>query len=386
MFHFKKGTQLLALTLSIVAFISVIYIAATENHTWRDALTVTQFPNHQPAVNNVISSPAPSSCAPAPISTLVVNVKDKGAKGNAIDNDTMAIQSAIDQVAKAGGGTVFVPDGTYMVDAVKRIYLKSNITFSMSKDAVLKAIPNNSDKYDILRIQSASNVNVIGGTVLGERNQHLAPAVKESQYGYGVSIVSSQHVVIEGVTARDLWGDGFYVGGGTPTTPSIDVKFCSVIADNVRRNGISITSVNEAVVQDSIFQNTNGANPQAGIDLEPNAGETVQNVQVVRSQFLDNAHAGIEFYGNAINSKILNVTIDHNTLVGNTAGLAVQYTHGHRITNNTITDKWTGISLLGGSTKNIITGNTINVIGHGPSRDIINDSGGNSISDNTFIR
>ena len=377
MFNFKKGTQVLTLALPVVALLSASHSDTTKKHTWQNASGANQHTDQRPAAT-------PTSCATAPISPLIVNVKDKGAKGNASNNDTAAIQSAIDQVANAGGGTVLVPDGTYIVDATKRIHLKSNITFHMSKNTVLKAMANSSDSYDILRLESVSNVNIIGGTLLGERSQHLVRPTPKSQYGMGLDIISSKHIIVEGVTARNCWGDGFYVGGNPAST---DIKFCSVNADNNRRQGMSITSVDGLVVQDSIFQHTNGTNPQTGIDIEPNPGyNVVQNVQIIRSQFLDNANAGLEFYGNQPNAKIFNVTIDHNILNGNDGGLAVQYTHGHHITNNIITDKWTGISLLGGSTKNIITGNTVNVVGHGPKRDIISDSGGNILKDNTFVQ
>ncbi len=42
-----------------------------------------------------------------------VNVKNFGAKGNGVANDTEAIQRAIDSLT--GGGTVYIPKGTYMV-------------------------------------------------------------------------------------------------------------------------------------------------------------------------------------------------------------------------------------------------------------------------------
>jgi polygalacturonase len=60
---------------------------------------------------------APESCDPPPPSPLTVNVKDQGAKGDGRSDDTAAIQAAIDLV---GGtkGTVLVPAGTYMIDAV----------------------------------------------------------------------------------------------------------------------------------------------------------------------------------------------------------------------------------------------------------------------------
>lgn len=46
-------------------------------------------------------------------SASVINVKDFGAKGDGINDDTSAIQSAIDDVFTKGGGVVFFPTGTY---------------------------------------------------------------------------------------------------------------------------------------------------------------------------------------------------------------------------------------------------------------------------------
>lgn len=53
----------------------------------------------------------------ASISTLAFNVKDYGAVGNATTDDTTSIQSTIDACAAAGGGTVYLPPGTYKITA-----------------------------------------------------------------------------------------------------------------------------------------------------------------------------------------------------------------------------------------------------------------------------
>jgi hypothetical protein len=44
-----------------------------------------------------------------------VNVKDFGAVGDGLANDSAAIQAAIDAVSTAGGGVVYIPEGTYVL-------------------------------------------------------------------------------------------------------------------------------------------------------------------------------------------------------------------------------------------------------------------------------
>ncbi len=49
---------------------------------------------------------------------VTVNIRDFGATGDGVTNDTSAIQSAMDYLASAGGGTLYVPAGTYLIDNV----------------------------------------------------------------------------------------------------------------------------------------------------------------------------------------------------------------------------------------------------------------------------
>src|SRR3990170_6531309 len=235
---------------------------------------------------------APQGCVVAPKSPLVVNVRDRGAKGDGSTDDTEAIQAAIDEVGGTGG-TVLVPDGTYMVDAVKkkrRLALKSDMTLKLAKDAVLKAIANDSRKYAVLSISDVSNVTVVGGTLEGDRTEHKG---KAGEAGMGIRIDDgAKRVTISGVTSRKMWGDGFYVEGAK------DTKFCGVIADNNRRQGLSIVEADGVLVTDSVFRNTRGTRPSAGIDLEPDeASQKIVNIRIQNSKFIDNAGPGIEIAG-----------------------------------------------------------------------------------------
>jgi len=64
------------------------------------------------------------------------NVKDFGAKGDGLNKDGFAINKAIDEAAKAGGGTVFIPAGNYVSGS---IHLQSNICLFIDQGATLIA-------------------------------------------------------------------------------------------------------------------------------------------------------------------------------------------------------------------------------------------------------
>ncbi|MGD0960119.1 MAG: right-handed parallel beta-helix repeat-containing protein [Methylomonas sp.] len=307
-------------------------------------------------------------CIPESASELVINVKDQGAAGDGAVNDTAAFQNAVDRAA-GSGGTVYVPDGVYMIDAIAHINLKDNMTLRLSKGAVLKAMPNNQENYAIISIQNVANVNVQGGVLQGERAQHQGSA---GEWGMGLEILGAKHVVVENVAANDNWGDGFYVGNEAG-----DILFCAVKADNNRRQGMSVTSANGVKIQDSVFTNANGTPPMAGLDLEPNKGETVANVRVLRSQFLHNHGSGIllsvpdAIAGQAF---IRNVELKNNRVAENgvtgfySAGIHLTQQSNQRVIENTVIKNWhDGIAIVSESRGNMISGNQ--VIGNGNSTD-----------------
>jgi hypothetical protein len=72
--------------------------------------------NHDPATDTAQTNWSP--ILTLPLGT--VNVKSYGAIGNGVTDDTAAIQAAIDAVLNAGGGTVYFPDGHYLVAGALR--------------------------------------------------------------------------------------------------------------------------------------------------------------------------------------------------------------------------------------------------------------------------
>ncbi|HEU4952275.1 MAG TPA: right-handed parallel beta-helix repeat-containing protein [Holophagaceae bacterium] len=310
-------------------------------------------------------APPAANCSPTAAASTTVNVKDApyGAKGDGVTDDTAAIQKAINAIGGTGG-TVAIPDGTYLIDALISLQLKSDMTLSLSSGAVLKAIPNGADNYTIVRVSGVSRVNILGGTLLGDRSAHTGTT---GQQGMGLRITgNASQIAVAGVTAKECWGDGFMVADAA------NVSLCHVTADHNRRQGLSITGGQNVAVKDSTFKNSAGSIPEDGIDIEPNAGQTVSNVHITGCTLSGNAGDGIEdgvpgaYTGQAF---IRYVTIDGNLITGNgvntlhagpRSGIECSNTSGHTFQNNTIQNTvGYGIYLRDGATGITVTGNTI---------------------------
>ena len=65
------------------------------------------------------------------------NVKNYGAKGDGKTMDSPAINKAIEAAAEAGGGTVYLPAGTYLSGSIR---LKSNVTLYLEQGCTIEAV------------------------------------------------------------------------------------------------------------------------------------------------------------------------------------------------------------------------------------------------------
>ena len=119
------------------------------------------------------------------------------------------------------------------------------------------------------------------------------------------------------MTASNCWADGYYVG-----YTSSGVTMCNVLATNNRRHGMAITSVSGMLVNDSTFENStgfleNGALANGfGIDVEPNAGQTVTGLTIANSTFTNDAGTGISLGSNGPTQIVTNILLDNNTISG----------------------------------------------------------------------
>ncbi len=230
-------------------------------------------------------------------------------------SDHEMIQKAIDYAAQNSIPTVYIPAGEYEIEATngtthKGILLRDNIHLKLDAKAVLKAIPNSATHYSVLMVNGNSKVKITGGKIVGERNEHTGTG---GEWGMGINIIDSKSVEIKDLTITDCWGDAIYVGGAKPST---DIVVDNVTCNNNRRQGISVVNCNRMTIKKSIFSRTNGTNPQAGIDLEPdNANHAVTNVTIDNCSFIDNNRYG--FFISADYGFVSDIILTNSVFGGN---------------------------------------------------------------------
>ena len=177
------------------------------------------------------------------------------------------------------------------------VQLKNNVTINFKGGRLLaKALA--SGNYRIINIYHNENVKIINPVIVGERNNHIGTT---GEWGHGISITNSKNILIENPNIKDCWGDGIYIGNkfwdNVSDYSTEGITITNAVIDNVRRNGISITSNKNVTVINPRITRTNGVMPQAGIDIEPEGADgkpiVIDNINIINPYTADNDGAGI---------------------------------------------------------------------------------------------
>lgn len=153
-----------------------------------------------------------------------ISVKDFGAIGDGVANDTAAIQAAIDNAYANGGGTVIIPDGTYNVEGV--LAMKSNVTVNCQAGAIIDF--NNS---------SSSTVISFTGTAGSEFAFTAAATVGDTTVTLGGSPSFAVNDLVHFISVRNALSRAdagtFWLGDGTISLPYAFYAEFNYIAENL---------------------------------------------------------------------------------------------------------------------------------------------------------
>src|SRR5690348_13937216 len=129
--------------------------------------------------------PYPSTVDVGRYTSYTANVKDWGALGDGISDDTIPIANAINAANTAGGGNVVFPPGTY-ITSTQLLYSKVHLSGSGIEATVLK-------------LKSGTNADLLKGSVngYGATFVNVAAANATGSTG-GIYNWSLQHLTLDG--------------------------------------------------------------------------------------------------------------------------------------------------------------------------------------------
>lgn len=286
------------------------------------------------------------------------NVKNYGALGDGVTDDTTAIQAALTAATAAGGGDVFVPSGTYL-SGLLTVGSKTRLVLSPAATLKLK----NGANSILLDFSAATNSGIEGGTVDGNRaNQTTGAGGAAIELGTGCYArnVKVQHCKVAGIRAN--YSDGV-VEGCTITDTGImgifswtDIPGANIARLRIVGNTVDRSAEGAGIVYGGIsVQGTTANGTYTVTDL------TISDNTVIMpaSPTADTA-IGIQTWGH-----VTRATIEGNHTVNGAMGISLDHAAYHSVVGNTIdsADDY-GIELggIGGESSRhcTITGNTIN--------------------------
>jgi hypothetical protein len=135
----------------------------------------------------------------------------------------------------------------------------------------------------LLSVIRKKNITLRGGinaTLQMRRSDYADPAkYTHSEFRMGLWLVDSTDVTLSGLTISDTGGDGIFIGGGVPCRFPDDhrcvpgsvgcarVHITDCVFRNAYRNGMSVISAVDLLVERTVFTGTTGTNPMAGEPL-----------------------------------------------------------------------------------------------------------------------
>jgi len=248
-----------------------------------------------------------------------VSVKDYGAVGNGVADDTAEIQAAIDSVSAAGGGTIHFPAGTYNINGATGIDLETGVKIKgegMGKTIVKNVVNNwryvfgclggddigiedmtidgdwsNLEPVDVNTDSNRGEGVIMGGAGSSDLNRLMILNVEvknTGHYGIGLQSVNIVSGTIRNVHFENIGGD------------CIDVKSSGA--------PLSGTKYNKALIIDGVFTSDGCGHNNTGFNDNGHNNQAV--VDVGGKVLLSNVHInGLDSYGTGADTQIGNVGV-----------------------------------------------------------------------------
>lgn len=274
------------------------------------------------------------------------NVKTYGAIGNAVADDTTAIQLAITSAQNAGGGTVFFPSGTYMISTTLSITTDNIWLLGASWDSILMPTAGFTASSPMILVHSPS-----------------------SGYRYGIRIEELFLNVNNVATISGIECDSTYAA----LLNHVRIRYCTATAIYMSNGGLATGAYNT-------IQNCHITDGGAGIGVLTNSSEWLRVLGGLISWY--STAGGIAIKIQNLNCEIIGTQFDMND-----TSVRLEFASRNVVQGCQFDRGITQFIYLHGAKYNTITGNAINGGTSGGSAIVVSDPGNasNVIANNTTL-
>jgi hypothetical protein len=222
---------------------------------------------------------------------------------------TKALQAAIN----SGAERVIVDNvgGPWIVEPIT---LKGDqeIVFEKGVEVVAKqgAFKGTGDCLFTADLKQNLTLTGYGATLRMHRSDYAGPDYKKAEWRHVLQLKSCTNVRVLGLTLAESGGDGVYLGTAKAGVTNKNVHLKDLVCDRNYRQGISVITAEDLLIENCVLRDTGGTAPQAGIDYEPNEpGERLVNCVMRNCVSQGNGGSGYVCYLNALNAESAPVSI-----------------------------------------------------------------------------
>ena len=158
------------------------------------------------------------------------------------------------------------------------LFAKSSQRIVFEKGTVLLAKRGEfRERHDsLLTVLDCRNVEIVGnGAVLRMWREDYAHGkdrkgrdYRRGEWRHALVIKGSQNVSVDGLVLEESGGDGIYIAETKELSRDVTIRNC--VCDRNHRQGLSIASGENILIENCVFKNTRGTPPEDGVDIEPN--------------------------------------------------------------------------------------------------------------------
>ena len=224
--------------------------------------------------------------------------------------DFASIQAAVDALP-AGGGTVGVPDGAYVLP--RKVRLRSHVE-----------LRGEGMDRTILTLADGANDHLVSNRDLQRGNEGIAirdlglrgNAANQTDWSFGVRLVNVTDSVVERVEASDFTKDGFYLGYNDERgVRNVRVADCRAVGN--RRYGIALKHGTGNTIERCTFEANGLVDEGAGIKLGPDQGLDASGNRIVGNRAVGNFTGIVLFAAIDYDSRVAENLVCGNVAIDN---------------------------------------------------------------------